>query len=106
LLADYLMLGLEPDAAEDQIRRRYLELIKIHPPEKAPQRFQDINRAYECIRNRRARIHHRLFGYHRAGDAEASLDYLRRAIQPSRKRVGLQAVLKALQKATRSPEAK
>jgi curved DNA-binding protein CbpA len=100
LLADYLMLGLEPGATDDQIRRRYLALIKLHPPEKDPQRFQDLNQAYERIRDQRARIHHKLFGYYRTGDVEASLDYLRRAVQPSRKRAGLQALLKALQKQT------
>jgi DnaJ-class molecular chaperone len=98
LLADYLMLGLEPGATDEQIRLRYLALLKAHPPEGDPQRFQDITKAYERIKDRRSRIRHQLFGYRTTTDVEGSLAYLARAAQPVRKRADLQTLLKAMNK--------
>lgn len=98
MLADYLMLGLEPTATDEKIRERYLAMVKDHPPEHDPQRFQDITRAYERIKNQHARIRNRLFGYRTTGDVEASFAYLVRAAQPKRQRAGLQALLKAAKK--------
>ena len=40
-------LGLTIDATSEQIRARYLELIKQCPPERDPQRFQEIQRAFQ-----------------------------------------------------------
>jgi curved DNA-binding protein CbpA len=98
LLADYLMLGLEPGASDEQIRSRYLTLVKAHPPEHEPERFQDITTAYERLKDRHARIRHRLFGCREANDAEAALAYLIRAAQPARKPAGLQELLSNLNK--------
>lgn len=98
MLADYLVLGLEPGATDEAVRERYLTLVRIHPPEQDPQGFQDISLAYERLKNRHSRIRHQLFGYRMAGDVEASLDYLARAVKPSRNRAGLKALLKALKK--------
>lgn len=98
MLADDLMLGLEPGATDDDIRGRYLELVKNHPPEHDPQRFQDITQAYERIKDRRSRIRHRLLGCRESVDAEAWLAYLVRACRPVRQRAGLQSLLDAVQK--------
>jgi DnaJ-class molecular chaperone len=91
-----MMLGLEPGATNEQIRRRYLSLVKENPPENDPQHFQDITKAYENIKDQHARIRHQLFGSRTSSDVEASLGYLVRAARPARKRAGLQALLKAL----------
>lgn len=98
MLVDYLMLGLEPGAADDEIRKRYLELVKVHPPEHDPQRFQDITQAYERIKDQRSRIRQRLFGARESVDVEASLAYLMRAFTPKRRRAGLQELIKAASK--------
>lgn len=98
MLADYLVLGLEPGATDEAVRERYLALVRIHPPEQDPQGFQDISLAYERLKNRHSRIRHQLFGYRTAGDVEASLAYLARAVKPTRNRVGLKTLLKALKK--------
>ncbi|BBO82408.1 molecular chaperone DnaJ [Desulfosarcina ovata] len=98
MLADYLMLGLEPGATDEAVRERYLAMIKIHPPEHDPQGFQDITLAYERLKDRHSRIRHQLFGYQAASDVEASLGYLARAAKPSRHRAGLKALLNALKK--------
>ena len=99
MLAHYLTLGLEEGATDKQIRERYLELIKIHTPERDAQRFQDITAAYEAIKDRRARIYSRIFVGRDTGDVEAALLFLVRAGNPKPKRVGLQEVLRALKPA-------
>lgn len=95
MLAEHLMLGLEIGATDDQIRKRYLELIKKHPPEHDPLRFQDISTAYERIKTQRARIQHKIFGSLELRDMESELTYLANAAKPKRKRIGLTALLKA-----------
>ena len=35
----YAELGLPTDATDEQIRRRYLELVRQNPPEQNPERF-------------------------------------------------------------------
>ena len=47
----FLTLGLTEQATEEQIRARYLELVKQFPPERAPEEFQKINAAYERARD-------------------------------------------------------
>lgn len=98
MLADYLMLGLQPGATDGDIRGCYLKLVKNYPPEHDPQRFQDITQAYERLKDRRSRIRHRLFGCRGSVDPEASLAYLARACRPAHQRVGLQALLDAVRK--------
>lgn len=44
----HLVLGLRPDASEEQVRRRYLELVKQYPPEREPDRFREIHQAYQA----------------------------------------------------------
>lgn len=44
-------LGLEAGATPEQIRARYLELVKQHPPERDPDRFAEINAAYKMAEN-------------------------------------------------------
>ena len=36
------VLGLARGATEEQIRSRYLELVKQYPPEREPERFREI----------------------------------------------------------------
>lgn len=43
----FAVLGLSPDAGEEEVRARYLELIKQFPPERDPDRFREIRVAYE-----------------------------------------------------------
>ena len=99
MLAHYLTLGLEAGATDKQIRERYLELIKIHTPERDARHFQDITEAYEAVKDRRTRIHSRIFAGRDTGDVEAALLFLVRAGKPKPKRVGLQEVLRALKPA-------
>lgn len=58
----WIVLSLEPTASDDEIRARYRELVKQHPPEQDPTGFQAIRTAYEQVCNPRVRARARLFG--------------------------------------------
>ena len=57
----YVTMGLPQDANDDAIRRRYLELVRAHPPERAPQRFAEIRAAYDALRDPVERLRAQLF---------------------------------------------
>jgi curved DNA-binding protein CbpA len=57
----YETLGLPTDAGEAEIRRRYLELVREFPPDRAPERFTAIHDAYEALRDPARRLHAMLF---------------------------------------------
>ena len=44
-------LGLSIEATQEEIRARYLELIKQFPPEREPQRFQEIQIAFQSAKD-------------------------------------------------------
>ena len=47
----FQILGLDRDADEHAVRARYLELVKQFPPEREPEKFRQIQAAYEAARN-------------------------------------------------------
>ncbi|MBQ8159268.1 MAG: SEC-C domain-containing protein [Clostridia bacterium] len=53
MVSDYELLGVELGASEEEIRRAYFREVRKHSPEKDPEGFQKIRRAYEHIRVRR-----------------------------------------------------
>lgn len=58
----YTILGVDPGAGEAAIRRRYLELVREFSPERSPERFAAIRRAYDQIRDPITRLRGALFG--------------------------------------------
>lgn len=52
----YTVLGLDDGADDDAIKRRYLALVRAYPPERAPERFQEIRAAYEAVRDAERRL--------------------------------------------------
>ncbi len=76
MLAPYIVLGLSPSATSDEIRRRYLELVRAQRPGDDPERFQQITAAYEALKDDRARVKTALFGTAGYGDFELALDAL------------------------------
>jgi curved DNA-binding protein CbpA len=95
MLAYFLTLSLPLEASDEEIRKRYLELIKKHTPEKDPDQFQKITTAYEKIRSAHLRIRTRLFGVLDHADPEKSLLALSRARKPVKKRTGLDELFAA-----------
>lgn len=58
----YRLLGLREGAGDDEIRIAYLKLVKRFPPEKNPDKFRLINRAYEALKNSRSRVISKVMG--------------------------------------------
>ncbi|RUM94737.1 MAG: molecular chaperone DnaJ [Thiothrix sp.] len=62
----YLILGLSKpakfgDLKDDQVQSSYLALVRQFPPDRHPQRFEEIRRAYEQLKTYKARVSHDLF---------------------------------------------
>ena len=56
----FVVLGLDENADDDAIKRRYLALVRAYPPDREPQRFQVLRRAYEAVSGRRERLERKL----------------------------------------------
>jgi curved DNA-binding protein CbpA len=57
----YQVLGIGPEASEEEIRRRYLELVRRHPPDRDPAKFAAVRQAYEKLRDPVERLKSKLF---------------------------------------------
>lgn len=73
MLTHYLTLGLAPGASDEEVRRRYLDLVRRHPPGRDPERFQRIAAAYEALVDERTRVRSALFGTVGLVDPEGAL---------------------------------
>ena len=87
----YATLGVEPDATDDAIRRRYLELVRQFPPERYPDRFAAVRAAYERLKDLDARVRHRLFEQGKRDGIDELIEDV--ACRTPRRRYGLQALL-------------
>lgn len=83
-LDPYQTLGAAPDASEEAIRRRYLELVRRHPPDTDPERFNEIHQAYDQLRNPAARLEKLLFLPDRSETLEGVLAHVRRRMRGAR----------------------
>ncbi len=57
----YDQLGIDADADDAAIRQAYLECVKRYPPERYPERFAAVNKAYEALKTEERRMEYRLF---------------------------------------------
>jgi curved DNA-binding protein CbpA len=89
-------LGLPADADDETIRRRYLELVKQFSPERDPEKFARIRRAYESLRDLETRLRYRLFEAGKNESIDSILEDL--ACRTNRRRLSLQALLSTVQK--------
>ena len=92
----YQVLGLPPDADDESIRRRYLELVRQHSPEHHPEKFAAVRAAYEQLRDQDTRLRHRLFEAGKRETIDALLEEI--ACRSPRRRVPLKALLSVLRK--------
>jgi DnaJ-class molecular chaperone len=56
----FVVLGVDDTAGDETIRQRYLTLVRAFPPDREPDRFQEIRQAYESIRDERSRLEWKL----------------------------------------------
>jgi DnaJ-class molecular chaperone len=70
----FAILGVGEDAGDEQIKQRYLALVRAFPPDREPERFQVYRAAYEALRDQRKRLEARLL---RTSDAALSRVKLR-----------------------------
>jgi hypothetical protein len=88
------ILGVAPNAGEEELRVAYLHKVKENPPDRAPEEFEKIRDAYETLRDPRKRTRTMLL----STDAGAPLVSLLDAEKPTRLFTGPQLwreVLKA-----------
>jgi curved DNA-binding protein CbpA len=80
----FTVLGVGEDAGDDQIKQRYLALVRAFPPDREPERFQAYRAAYEAVRDQRKRLEAKLLR-----TSDAALARLKLAITaPSRPACG------------------
>jgi len=60
-MRSYEILGINPGADDDRIRKAYLELVRQYPPERAAEQFKEIVEAYESIKSETKRVEYYLF---------------------------------------------
>lgn len=92
----YQVLGLSDDAADETIRRRYLQLVKEFSPEQHPEKFAAVRAAYESLRDLNTRLRHRLFEAGKNESVDAIIEEL--TCRSSRRRLSLEDLLAALKR--------
>jgi DnaJ-class molecular chaperone len=69
----YEVLGIDPGADSQQVRARYLALVREYPPEQAPERFAEIRAAYDSLQDPVVCVERRLFDLRSANTLESLL---------------------------------
>jgi len=78
----YKILGVPPDASDDEIREAYYRLAHKYHPDKGgdPEKFKEINEAYQVLSDREKRKQYDMFA--RAFEKEAPFDFEREWFWP------------------------
>ncbi|MEO1999409.1 MAG: J domain-containing protein [Planctomycetaceae bacterium] len=71
------VLNLNPSASDEAIRRRYLQLVREFSPERAPERFAEIRKAYDDLRDPIERVRTKLFMEDGREDLDGLIDEFR-----------------------------
>jgi curved DNA-binding protein CbpA len=80
----YAILGLARGCGEADVRRRYLELVRQYPPDRAPQRFAQIRQSYEKLRDPVVRVESKVFDLESGGTVADILADMRQRLQTRR----------------------
>ncbi len=80
----HAILGLSPDCGEADVRRRYLELVRQYPPDRAPDRFAEVHEAYAQLRDPVVRIESMLFDLESIGTLAEIIADVRRRLRTAR----------------------
>ncbi len=57
----YDILGIEAGADDEAVKQAYLNMIRRYPPERAPEQFESIRKAYEAVKTSQDRAAYYLF---------------------------------------------
>lgn len=77
MIDPFATLGLPLHASPDEVRARYLQLVRENPPDRAPERFAAIRAAYDELRDPARQLADQLFTLR----SHESLAELRRSLQ-------------------------
>lgn len=91
----YDVLGLAGDADDEAIRLRYLELVRLHPPEQQPDRFAEVRAAYDALKDLNTRIRYRFFERGRQYHLDVLIEEA--TCRSTRRRVSLDTMLQVVQ---------
>jgi len=80
----YEILDIPPHADEAEIRRRYLELVREFPPDRAPERFAAIRAAYDEVRDPARRLSAMLFRHGSSDTIDALANDIRARLRAAR----------------------
>ncbi len=61
------ILGIEDTATDEIIKKAYLHKVRQYPPEREPEKFQEIRIAFETIKDQRQRLRYQLFHHEPPG---------------------------------------
>lgn len=61
MTSPYQVLGVTEHVTDAEIKQAYLQRVKENPPDRDQKRFQQIQRAYETIKDADSRLRHTLF---------------------------------------------
>ena len=78
----YEILEVAEQATDSEIKQAYLEKVKINPPDRDHDKFQQIHSAYETIKNVTSRENNALFNFPEA-DFDALLEQAFSTAKPS-----------------------
>ena len=71
----YAVLRLPEDIEDDEtVRQAWLEGVRLHPPETAPEQFARLREAYEMVQDRESRFRLRTFGDRRYRNLDILLE--------------------------------
>ena len=62
----FTTLGVDEHAGDEEIKRRYLALVRTFPPDRDPERFQRYRAAFEALSDERTRLEATLLQIHAA----------------------------------------
>ena len=90
----FAVLGVGESADDETIKHRYLALVRTYPPDREPERFQALRRAYEAVGDERGRLQQKLL--HTSGAALSRLKLHCLAAPDAGRRRPSQATMTAL----------
>ncbi len=57
----FQVLDLPDNADDETVKKTYLRLVRQYPPDREPERFQEIRTAYEAVASKKDRLRFQLF---------------------------------------------